>query len=137
VIGTVVWAHGHYAALDNGSLVLTPNGDGYQQVQSPCTHDSNFIQNYNFTETMSAWRIFADPTFGPKLHLFQEDGTPVAPLFRLSEQPNMLPKEQLRNVPQRVVTVTKDGMVSTETLPSSKRKRQAEVKREESRGWLW
>ena len=38
-----------------------------------------------------------DPTDGPKLHLFEFDGTPVAPLFQTSTTPNMLPTEKLRN----------------------------------------
>ncbi|KAJ7057685.1 chaperone for protein-folding within the ER, fungal-domain-containing protein [Mycena amicta] len=92
IVGTIVWAHGNYDLLDNGSIVLTPIGDGYQQVQSPCNKDnSNFLQNYNITELFVSWRIFTDVTFGPKLHLFQWDGSAVAPLFRLSEEPNMLP----------------------------------------------
>ncbi|KAJ7677333.1 chaperone for protein-folding within the ER, fungal-domain-containing protein [Mycena rosella] len=123
IIGTVIWAHGHYALLGNGSIVLTPVGDGYQQVQAPCAATSNFVQNYNFTELMQSWRIFQDPTFGPKLHLFQFDGSPVAPLFQVSPDPNMLPKQTLRNVTATVVTVTSDGLITQETLTSRKRKR--------------
>jgi hypothetical protein len=59
---------------------------------------SNFIQDYNFTELFSSWRIFSDPTDGFKLHLFEADGTPVAPQFQVSSTPNMLPTRQLRNV---------------------------------------
>ena len=44
-----------------------------------------------------SWRIFLDSTDGPKLHLFEFDGTPVAPLFQTSTTPNMLPTEKLRN----------------------------------------
>ncbi|KAJ7466881.1 chaperone for protein-folding within the ER, fungal-domain-containing protein [Mycena latifolia] len=135
IIGTVIWAHGTYELFENGSIVLTPAGDGYQQVQSHCSQNSNFIQNYNETELFTAWRIFTDVTFGPKLHLFQYDGSPVAPLFRLSDQPNMLPKQKLRNVAQTVVTTTSEGLVSTETLASRKLERRAA----EPRGWgaLW
>ncbi|KAJ6607862.1 chaperone for protein-folding within the ER, fungal-domain-containing protein [Mycena sp. CBHHK59/15] len=93
IIGTVIWAHGHYDLLQNGSIILTPIGDGYQQVQSPCAHvsgSSSFIQNYNETELMLSWRIFTDP--------------------------NMLPKQKLRNTQVTVVTTTSDGMISTETI---------------------
>ncbi|KAJ6601909.1 hypothetical protein DFH09DRAFT_1069457 [Mycena vulgaris] len=47
----------------------------------------------------------------------------VAPLHieTASETPNMLPKQQLRKVEQQVVTVTRDGMISTETLGAAKR----------------
>ncbi|KAJ7123348.1 chaperone for protein-folding within the ER, fungal-domain-containing protein [Mycena filopes] len=122
IIGTVVWAHGHYDLLGNGSIVLTPLGDGYQQVQAPCAATSNFMQNYNFTELFVSWQIFTDVTFGPKLHLFQFDGSPVAPLFRLSQQPNMLPKQMLRNVSATVVTTTSNGLVSEQTLTSRKKR---------------
>jgi len=122
IIGTVVWAHGNYELVPNGSIILTPVGDGYQQVQAPCAATSNFIQNYNFTELFLSWQIFMDTTFGPKLHLFQFDGSPVAPLFRLSDEPNMLPKRPLRNVTAGVVTTTSDGLISTETQASRKKR---------------
>ncbi|KAF7327589.1 Proteasome subunit [Mycena kentingensis (nom. inval.)] len=123
IIGTVVWAHGHYELVSNGSIILRPNGDGYQQVQAPCAPTSNFIQNYNFTELFQSWRIFLDPTDGPKLHMFQFDGAPVAPMFQVSTEANMLPKQKLRNVTAQVVTTTKDGLITTETLGARKRKR--------------
>jgi len=44
------------------------------------------------------WQIFKDPTTGFKLHLFQYDGSPLAPQFQLSTTPNMLPTQLLRNV---------------------------------------
>ncbi|KAJ7121967.1 chaperone for protein-folding within the ER, fungal-domain-containing protein [Mycena crocata] len=116
IIGTVIWAHGQYELNPNGSIILTPLGDGYQQVQSLCAQNSNFVQNYNETELFTSWRIFPDVTFGPKLHLFQFDGSPVAPLFRLSTEPNMLPKQKLRNNQVQIVTTTSDGLISTETL---------------------
>ncbi|KAF7334781.1 hypothetical protein MSAN_02364700 [Mycena sanguinolenta] len=137
IVGTVVWAHGNYDLLDNGSIILTPIGDGYQQVQSPCNKDNtNFIQDYNVTEMYASWRIFTDVTFGPKLHLFQFDGSPVAPLFRLSDQPNMLPQQKLRNNQVQVVTTTSAGFVTTETIVSKRKEARHEVQR---RGWgsLW
>ncbi|KAF7321718.1 SET domain-containing protein [Mycena kentingensis (nom. inval.)] len=127
IVGTIIWAHGNYELLDNGSIILTPIGDGYQQVQSPCNQDNNnFLQNYNITELFTSWRIFTDVTFGPKLHLFQWDGSPVAPLFRLSEEPNMLPKQKLRNNETIVVTTTSDGLITVETIQA---KREMKAKR--------
>jgi hypothetical protein len=90
--------HGKYQMLQNGSLVLTPFGDGYQQVQDPCAAVSNFIQPYNYTELFTQWRIFSDPVQGFKLHLFGFDGSPVPPQFQVSATPNMLPTQLLRNV---------------------------------------
>ncbi|KAJ7140905.1 chaperone for protein-folding within the ER, fungal-domain-containing protein [Mycena epipterygia] len=137
IVGTVIWAHGNYNLLDNGSIILTPLGDGYQQVQSLCADTSNFVQNYNDTELFVSWRIFTDVTFGPKLHLFQYDGSPVAPLFRLSADPNMLPKQKLRNTAVQVVTTTSDGLISTETILARKEKRQASSPRGWSSLWAW
>lgn len=99
IIGVVVWSHGRYEITSpNNSIILTPFGDGYQQVQDSCAAVSNFVENYNQTETFSMWRIFRDPVSGYKLHLWKGDGTPVAPQFQVSTTPNMLPTRKLRNV---------------------------------------
>lgn len=92
------WVHGTYELLSNGSIVMNPFGDGFQQIQDPCAAVSNFIEVYNDTELYQSWRIFMDPQDGPKLHLFQFDGSPVAPQFQTSLVPNMLPTQLLRNV---------------------------------------
>ena len=94
----IVWVHGTYALNPNGSITTTPFGDGYQQIQDPCAAVSNFIQIYNDTEYYQSWRIFLDPQTGPHLHLFQFDGSPLAPQFQISTTPNMLPTQLLRNV---------------------------------------
>ncbi len=93
----MTWVHGTYQLIANGSIVMTPFGDGFQQVQDPCAAVSNFIQLYNETELYQSWRIFLDPVDGPKLHLFQFDGSPVAPQFQISATPNMLPTQSLIN----------------------------------------
>lgn len=98
ITGIMQWVHGTYELPANGSIVMTPFGDGYQQIQDPCAAQSNFIEIYNFTEIYSQYRQFQDATQGLKLHLFEFDGTPVAPLFLLSQTPTMLPTRLLRNV---------------------------------------
>jgi phage-related protein len=99
ITGVLIWTHGQYNLQPNGSIVLTPFGDGYQQVQDPCAGVSNFVQDYNNTELISYWRIFLDSTTGGyKLHLWAFDGTPMAPQFQVSSTPNMLPTQRLRNV---------------------------------------
>jgi Chaperone for protein-folding within the ER, fungal len=98
ITGVINWVHGQYALNPNGSITLTPFGDGYQQIQDPCAAVSNFIENYNLTEYFVQWRIFMDATAGPKLHMFQFDGSPLAPQFQVSVTPNMLPTQLLRNV---------------------------------------
>ena len=99
ITGVIGWVHGKYTLNGNGSITMVPLGDGFQQIQDPCAAVSNFVELYNYTEYYSSWRIFTDPTLGYKLHLFQFDGTPVAPLFQISTTPNMLPTTVLRNVP--------------------------------------
>lgn len=76
---------------------MVPLGDGFQQIQDPCAAVSNFIETYNLTEYYQSWRIFQDPVQGFKLHMFQFDGSPLAPQFQVSATPNMLPTQPLRN----------------------------------------
>jgi len=114
ITGVLNWVHGKYEFQTNGSIVMTPFGDGYQQIQDPCAAQSNFIEDYNITELFVEWRIFMDPSQGPKLHLFQFDGSPVAPLFQVSVTPEMLPTQLLRNVTQQAPQIqSQDGFVST------------------------
>jgi len=98
IVGVIGWVHGRYTLNANGSITMTPFGDGFQQIQDPCAAVSNFIELYNQTEHYTSWRIFTDPVDGYKLHLFQYDGAPVPPQFQVSTQPNMLPTQLLRNV---------------------------------------
>ncbi|TEB19338.1 hypothetical protein FA13DRAFT_1740702 [Coprinellus micaceus] len=83
ITGVIGWVHGKYTLNANGSIWMRPFGDGidnfgdgFQQVQDPCAAVSNFIESYNETEYYKGWRIFNDPSAGPKLHLFQFDGSP-------------------------------------------------------------
>lgn len=96
ITGVIGWVHGTYSLNANGSISMTPMGDGFQQVQDPCAAQSNFIELYNQTEYYKGWRIFQDPSAGPKLHMFQFDGSPLPPMFQLSTTPNMLPTRLLR-----------------------------------------
>ena len=111
----MLWIHGTYTLNDNGSMTLNPFDDGYQQVQDPCAAESNFIQQYNNSEPYVNWRIFQDPVDGYKLHLFQFDGAPVAPLFQVSTEPNMLPTRPLNNVTN---TLTAQSLIKVSSTPS-------------------
>ncbi|KAI0671235.1 chaperone for protein-folding within the ER, fungal-domain-containing protein [Trametes maxima] len=116
ITGVLQWHHGTHQLLDNGSIVLTPFGDGYQQIQDPCAAESNFIEDYNFTELYNMWQIFLDPTDGPKLHLFNFDGSPVAPLFQVYSTANMLPSRKLRNTTASIDAVS---LLATNAGPRS------------------
>lgn len=112
ITGVMNWHHGHYTLEDNGTMTLHPFGDGYQQVQDPCAAESNFIEDYNKTETYTNWRIFTDVTAGPKLHLFAFDGAPLPPQFQISTTPNMLPTKSLRNV-TTVASLTAQNLLAS------------------------
>ncbi|KAF8838909.1 hypothetical protein BDN67DRAFT_991105 [Paxillus ammoniavirescens] len=98
ITGVMNWCHGTYQLLANGSIVMTPFGDGYQQIQDPCAAISNFMENYNDTELYPIWTIYQDPVKGYTLQLYQWDGTPLPPQWQVSASPNMLPTQLLRNV---------------------------------------
>lgn len=94
--GTVLWQHGTYQNLDNGSLILNPfSQDGRLQVQDPCAAQSDVIMQFNTTVLFSSWRIFSDATRGPKLQLYAFDGSPKSPMFLIANPPNMLPTTTL------------------------------------------
>jgi len=119
ITGVINWVHGTYTLLTNGSIVMTPFGDGYQQIQDPCGANSNFIQNYNETELYTAWAFVQDPVDGTKLQLYQYNGAPLAPMFPITSTPIMLPTQPLRNVTPAETTT--DGFPQTGTRRMAKR----------------
>ncbi|KAG8846568.1 Reversal of tor2 lethality [Tulasnella sp. 330] len=96
IVGVVQWQHGTYQTLANGSMILNPfYTDGRQQVQDMCAAQSNIIQQFNQTTLFQSWRIFLDPQLGPKLQIYQYNGAPLAPMYQVSQTPNMLPTQTL------------------------------------------
>ncbi|KAI5896208.1 uncharacterized protein SCHCODRAFT_02614207 [Schizophyllum commune H4-8] len=98
ITGVMSWVHGQYSLETNGTIVLTPLGDGYQQVQDPCAAESNFVENFNYTELITRWTIDQDVDRGYRLRLWDYAGYPLPPQYLLSTTPNMLPKTRLREV---------------------------------------
>ncbi|KAG9308512.1 chaperone for protein-folding within the ER, fungal-domain-containing protein [Chiua virens] len=98
ITGVMNWCHGTYDLVSNGSIILTPFGDGYQQIQDPCAPVSNFIESYNDTELYQLWNIYTDVTRGYTLQMYQWDGSPLPPMWQLTASPEMLPTQLLRNV---------------------------------------
>ncbi|EIW81532.1 hypothetical protein CONPUDRAFT_82418 [Coniophora puteana RWD-64-598 SS2] len=98
ITGVMNWAHGKYTLQPNGSITMTPFGDGYQQIQDACAAVSNFMQDYNDTELYAQWGISRDTTLGYILQLYQFDGSPLPPQYQISTSPIMLPTQPLRNV---------------------------------------
>jgi hypothetical protein len=98
ITAVLQFQHGKYSLLNNGSIVLQPwSQDGRQQVQNPCAAESNVLRQFNQTTLFLNWRIFVDPQGRDKLHLFRFDGAPFAPMFRVTETPNMIPTRLLTN----------------------------------------
>lgn len=105
--GTVLWQHGGWESLDNGSIILNPIAiDGRLQVQDPCAAQSNVIFQFNTTVLISSWRIFSDPQRGPKLQMYQYNGAPYSPMYLVANPPNMLPTETLSSN----LTISGDGV---------------------------
>jgi len=107
ITGVMNWAHGTYAYNSNGSITMKPFGDGFQQIQSPCSATSNFLENYNDTELYQEWIIYQDPVLGYILQMYQFDGTPLSPMGLVSTTANMLPTQPLRNVSSSSSKVSK------------------------------
>jgi len=101
------WAHGQFAFNGNGSLTLIPLADGYQRIQEPCSANSDFTEDYHLQEMYQSWQIFLDAVDGPKFHLFAFDGSPEPPMRLLSQTPNMLPTQLLRNTSNATTTILK------------------------------
>lgn len=107
ITGVMNWCHGTFQYVSNGSIIMTPFGDGFQQIQSPCAATSNFLQNYNDTELYLEWIIYQDPTLGFVLQMYQFDGSPLPLMTQVSKSPNMLPTVPLRNVSSESSNISK------------------------------
>jgi Chaperone for protein-folding within the ER, fungal len=92
------WVHGTFTYNANGSLTMTPFGDGFQQIQNACAANSDFIESYNDTELYQSWQITTDAVLGPILQLYQFDQSPISPMTLYSASPVMLPTQSLRSV---------------------------------------
>lgn len=115
----MLFQHGTYQFLDNGSIAATPFApDGRIQVQDPCAAQSNTITQFNTTILFSSWRIFQDPTRGPKLQLYRFDGAPLTPQFLAALPPNMLPTQVL--TPN--LTINSDGTLAQNAALANLRK---------------
>lgn len=115
------WVHGNYTVNADNSINMTAWTDGFQQIQDPCAAISNFVEPWSAPEYYTGFALYTDPTTGQKLHLWQFDGAPLAPLFQVAASPNMLPTRVLRNETREPAVTTSDGLVSStkRALPSA------------------
>lgn len=90
----LIFQHGTYEKLDNGSLVLTPfEVDGRQLLSMPC--DDNGVSTYsryNQTEGFNAYQVYVDGYHGRwRIDLIETDGSYMQPLYLAYDPPQMLP----------------------------------------------
>lgn len=91
--GVLMFQHGKFELLSNGTLMLYPfEVDGRQLVSDPCnSSDSNYIR-YNQTEVFQKFDMVKDEYHGRyRLDLYQFDGSPMVPLYLAYKPPMMLP----------------------------------------------
>ncbi|KAL3233510.1 Protein ROT1 [Nakaseomyces bracarensis] len=95
---SLIFQHGTYELLDNGTLILNPiEVDGRQLFSDPCSDNGiSTYTRYNQTETFKSWEMGVDPYHGIyRLQLYQFDGSPLPPLYLAYKPPMMLPTETL------------------------------------------
>ncbi len=105
----MLWQHGQYQFLSNGSILANPIPiDGRMQVQDPCAAKSNVIQQFNTSVLFQSWAIVQDVQRGPKLQLTRFDGALLHPMYRIADPPNMLPTVTL----SVNLTLNSDGSIT-------------------------
>ncbi|CCF60301.1 hypothetical protein KAFR_0J02370 [Kazachstania africana CBS 2517] len=113
---SLIFQHGTFELMDNGTLILTPiTVDGRQLYSSPCDDDGvSTYTRYNQTETFKSFAMYLDSYHGIyRLDLYQFDGSPMQPLYLAYQPPMMLPTE----------TLNPTETSSSETTGSSLKKR--------------
>ncbi|CCH46184.1 putative secreted protein [Wickerhamomyces ciferrii] len=94
----IIYQHGTYEKLDNGTLVLTPiEVDGRQLLSEPCKDGGvSTYSRYDQVETFEKFQVMIDNYHGRwKLQLYEWDGNPVQPLYLAYRPALMLPTETL------------------------------------------
>ncbi|XDT06759.1 Chaperone for protein-folding within the ER, fungal [Nakaseomyces glabratus] len=95
---SLIYQHGKFELLDNGTLILHPiEVDGRQLFSDPCSDNGiSTYTRYNQTEVFKSFETFIDPYHGVyTLQLYQFNGAPLPPLYLAYRPPMMLPTETL------------------------------------------
>uniref|UniRef100_A0A060T5E9 Protein ROT1 n=1 Tax=Blastobotrys adeninivorans TaxID=409370 RepID=A0A060T5E9_BLAAD len=95
--GVMIFQHGKYEIMSNGSLVLNPFiVDGRQLLSEPCQSSTSTYTRYNQTEFFKSFNVYVDDYHGRyRLDLFQHDGSPMPPFYLSYKPPQMLPTQTL------------------------------------------
>lgn len=120
-VASLIYQHGTYRLLDNGTLVLSPFAvDGRQLLSDPCNDKGvSTYSRYNQTEIFKTFDVQIDDYHGIyKLQLNQWDGSPMQPLYLAYRPAMMLPTVTLNP------TVASDGAKSTDSANEKRSLRQ-------------
>ncbi|CCC70012.1 hypothetical protein NCAS_0D04310 [Naumovozyma castellii] len=113
---SLIFQHGTYEILSNGTLILTPIAvDGRQLYSNPCDDKGvSTYTRYNQTELFKSFVVEVDAYHGVyKLQLYQHDGSPMQPLYLAYKPPMMLPTQTLN--PTEGASNTDSGASATDT----------------------
>ncbi|ANZ76414.1 BA75_04292T0 [Komagataella pastoris] len=119
----LIFQHGTYTELDNGTLVLEPyDVDGRQLLSQPCDDKGiSTYSRYNQTEVFRNYEVSLNTYHGRiQLQLYASDGVKQPPLYLAYRPPNMLPTIVLNP------TAASDEAQATATGASAKIKRSLE-----------
>lgn len=109
----LVWQHGTYKVLDNGTMILTPIAyDGRMLLSEPCKDNGTSIyMRYNSTITFKSVAVTIDDYHGMyKLQIYQFDGSMMQPLYLAYKPPMMLPTETINVEPAETSGVSKRSL---------------------------
>lgn len=109
---TLIYQHGKYELLSNGSLVLTPIAvDGRQLLSDPCGEslDKSVYSRYEQATLFKKYQVSVDAYNGRyMLQIYQFDGSKMQPLYLAYKPPMMLPTTALN--PTDSVSETKTSL---------------------------
>ncbi|QBM90314.1 Chaperone for protein-folding [Metschnikowia aff. pulcherrima] len=98
-IASILYQHGTYEILSNGSVVLTPIAvDGRQLLSDPCGTNAENAQYTRYVQPtwFEKFQVSVSQYYGRyMLQIYQFDGSPMQPLYLAYKPPMMLPTEAL------------------------------------------
>lgn len=134
----LIFQHGTYELLTNGSLILTPIAvDGRQLLSAPCTDDSKSVYSrYNQPTWFEKYQVYVDPYHGRwTLQIYQFDGSKMQPLYLAYRPPNMLPTSALNPTDKASETGTSLRKRARRSLENQYRTSATRVTSKET--WWW
>lgn len=107
----LIYQHGTYEILNNGSVVLTPIAvDGRQLVSDPCNEGNSSVYSRYVQPTLfRTFQVYLDNYAGRlTLQIYQFDGSVMQPLYLAYRPPLMLPTYALN--PTNKASKTKSSL---------------------------